>query len=520
MAFRYEGEELIMDGYEKGISDGPYAIYSPSALGPVQNTGMVDLSFGNLTGIPGEFSVQFPLADSTMTGGTFYIANNKTSFLTSPDVPSWDYWVIDSRSQVWQATITAAGTTTPWTLMGHVVVQSSDQLSPQGFVYWKGYLFAFWQGKPYYSHDSGASWTDWSGTIGSTNYNAQGSFAFVAADDVLYFCNGSYIGSILQNLGASFDPTDSTTYTPNLKALSLPSNESSTYIAQLYPNLLIGGVTNKVYVWNILTRDPQFDSILFLPENYTRTIVSSNNNAYIFAGNTIIPSGKGNIYITNGSQVDLYKKLPDNFVTIGGTVSDVQEPYWVFGDAMYHRNRLYFGAQAYSSKTGSVISDTGDVWCIDINSQALFRANKLATGSFVRVINPIQTGSAGTPLSGLSYFVGDQTKLDYSSTTMGQTARVIFDKVPVGTNFVPKTYEQAEIKLAVALASGESVALTVFTDVNPNGLTVGTMTSTDGMSKVFTPLNFQGIQWLQPQVVLTPTNTNPTYVRMRDLRFR
>lgn len=512
MAYRMEqqpngGTDIIIDGWERGIAPGPYSIYVPSALGPVQNTGIVDLSYVNITGIPGEVSVEYPLTNSTMSGGTFHIANNKTSKL-DPSTAVTTYWVIDSRSQIWIATTSGTGTIPTWTLQGKCVTTSADYLATAGFVYFNGYLLTFWEGAVYYSPDLGVTNTLWS-AVGGIGGTVSGNYAFIGADQIVYFCNGSSVGSVIQNAGQTFDPTNASTYVFNAVALPLPLNDNATHIAQLYPNLLIGGRVNQVYVWDRLSPEP--NSILFLPENFTQRIVSSNNNAYIFTGNPIIYSGRGNIYVTNGSQVDLYMKMPDyflNYVTGGSS----QEPYWVFGDAMYHRNRLWFGAGVAGN------SGTAGVWCIDIGSQALFRANKMSTGSLPTVLNTSVTAAASNTLSGLAYFAGDSNAMTYSTFTTGQTGVIATDIIPVGTFLIKKTFSNVEIKLAVPLGTGESVAVTVVTDIG--SFSLGTFTSADGgVGKIF-PTNFEKAQWLQIILVLTPSSTPTSYCRVREIRVR
>lgn len=537
-AYRFEGEELIIDGFERGISEGPYSIFSPSALGPINNTGMVDLSYGNITGIPGEFSVNFPLRASTVdtSGGVAFgtpcqIATNVQD--GNSGVPT-KYYLLDGKGQVFMSSQTSGVVT--WTFKGKSSGGTSDVVFNNGLVWWQGYLFEMRDSDLSCSSDDGVSWTSLSSGLeaGVPHYAISSKVS-----DTMYFCNGSWVASIVKTPGVSFDPTNAYTFIVNKRAVSLPSYDTANCLAELNGQILIGGSLNRVYPWD--ANNLQGSGVtslvglpLFLGDNFVQRIVPTNSNAYIFTSfsQTPIgtPAGRGYIYVTNGSTIDIYKKMPDNFVTIGGTSSDAQDPYWQFGDAVCHRNKLLFGAIAIGNRSNTTIPDTGGIWAIDLNSNALYRSNLMTSGSsaLATVVNPYNanSGIGGVQaVLGQGYVCGSVGVMNNSTTTMSTSARMISDKIPVGTKFMPKTYSQGELKLAIALVAGESIDVTVITDADPSGHSLGSMTSADGMSKVFTPLSLftgtqQGIQWLQVKLALNPTDTNPTFVRLREVRFR
>lgn len=522
MAYRLEGNDIVIDGWERGISDGPYQIQVPGALGPVNQTGTVDLSYGNISGIPGEFSVQFPLTVSTLAGGTLKPVVQITRRLDPTSGGTVvKYYLIDNSGQIWKSN--TAGNTVTWTRTGTI-----GGTNYYAICWWQSYLFTFVDGKIYYSSDEGANNTDWSSSVPGMQNTGTHYAISSQVSDVMYFCNGQYVGAVILTQGKTFDPTDTSTYTAQGKQVSIPNYDISTCLAEINGQVLIGGALNRVYPWDAQNLSGSGVTSLvglplFLGDRWVQRIVVMNTNAYIFTGHPIIPTGRGNIYISNGSQVDIFKKMPDNLTTISGSVSQIQEPYWVFGDAMFHRNKLMFGAYAIDNINSASITNTGGVWAIDVNTQALFRISKPSTGttSLVTAISPNDTG---TNIAGLGYVAGTLSGsngvMDNTTTSLSTSAIVISDKIPAGTFLNKKTYEQIELKTAVALASGESISVVVITDINPSGLSVGSMTSTDGMSKVFTPLAFQGIQWFQIQCTLNPTNSSPTFVRLREIRIR
>lgn len=613
MAYRIDPNgDLVIDGWERGISEGPYSIFSPSALGPINQTGIVDLSYVNITGIPGEVSVQMPLiavnkpvqsftltgslsggatsatlvspwtnpsnstvratfsngnarsvvvtngsANITWSGGLSSSATNIMTIqwvFTGPiqfttDYTAFDY-VLDLSGRVWTTDETSSANVTTWTARNSVGYLSSSNTAGTtsttfsnngGCVWWQGYLFVMYLGSIYYSHDNGDTFTDWTGTVGSI-VNGNNYAVSSKTSNSMYFCNGSGIGGLYLVAGTTFNPANTSTFTYNFgnrsNAVTIPNYDTATCLAELNGSILIGGLLNRVYPWD--AQNFQNTGVtnatglpLFIGDKGITRIVVVNSNAYIFPGiptsaGTLVPAGRGYIYITNGSTVDVFKKMPDNFVTIGGTNSNISNPYWSFGDAIWHRNQLLFGAQAVDNATNSTITDTAGIWSIDIASGALYRVNTIISGDkLVTGLLPFSITNGNITTPGLGYFAADNNGgFNNSSATPTTSGRVISDKIPTGTKFESKNFEQIELKLAAALVAGESIDVVIVTDLDPTGHTIGSMTSSDGMSKVFTPLNLsssntdQGLQWLQVKCTLNPTATNPTFVRLREIRIR
>lgn len=515
MAYRYEqtpvGTDLVIDGWDKGIGDSPYL-------------GLTDISYGNTSNVPGEVTVNFPLTTTTVTGGTMDKPLHKAVEIDAGAGGTVsEYYILDAKANVFYST---DGTT--WTFGSNPPSSAIYVEGNSGMVWWKGYLLVFYSTKVYWSSNGGASFTDWTAAASLTALQSGSThYAIAAQDDAIYFCNGSFVGSILQNAGSTFDPNTASTYTFNASALSLPTYDMAASLAELNNLLLVGGALNKIYPWDRIS--PTFGQPLFTAERFIYRMVTMNTNTFIFTGHPVIPTGRGNIYITNGSQIDLFKKIPDSFVTVGGTATDLQEPYWRFGDAMFHRNKLWFGAAAFGNKSGTVITDTGGAWYIDINTKALSRANLLSGGNTV-IPSVMFPNDIGTTIAGLGYLTGGSASngigsggfMNRSTNTMNTAARAISDKITVGLKNTPKAFKNLEAKLYTALVTGETIAFVAITD--QGSTTVGTMSTTDGLSVIF-DANFngtspQGIQWLQIQATMTPTNTNPTYIRLREVRLR
>jgi hypothetical protein len=248
-------------------------------------------------------------------------------------------------------------------------------------------------------------------------------------------------------------------------------------------------------------------------------MITVNTNTYLFAGN------RGRIYVTNGSQAELFKKIPDH---LSGTV----EPYYIWGAIGYSQNQLYFGFQAQQNN-GSILQ-SGGLWALDITTGALRLANILSYGTYngyatVFIPNPPQ-GPTLTP--GSAFFVGwyngTTGGMDVSSSTVytGTQAYVISDMIPIGTNLEAITPTQFEFKLSTPLLTGESVKLQVASSINGSfsdllNSSNAASTSGDGvlLSDIYsntTQLN----QWILLKCILMGTSSSPSYNRLTQLRIK
>lgn len=333
----------------------------------------------------------------------------------------------------------------------------------------------------------------------------------VAVDNNIYFPNGYNVGAIRTVAGQSFDPTNAATYTFASNAITggLPQTDPSTCLAELGAQLLIGGTINRVYQWDKVATNTSYP--IYLPENNTTRIVTTNSVAYIFAGN------RGRIYECNGSSVTLYKKIPDQ-------LAGVPDPYYTWGAAIYLRGQLYFGITATTNASGALTTH-GGIWAIDLESGALRGTHSLSYGGFggsTQVIIPVV--STAVP-AGTGFYVawtnGSSFGVDVTNSTpySGSEAKIDTDIIPVGKLLNPKTIENIEFKLSAPLVSGESVTIYARPDISAAYTLVNTTTTVGAKSDVYNA-NFVAGEWVQLRVVQNSTASSPSYVRLTDLRMR
>lgn len=435
-------------------------------------------------------------------------------------------FIIDANGNVWYVPITASNGVAVGSLQytGNVGHSSSQTGTDFGIVAWKGYLFALIgvdidyinindlfsiagpNGKWHYA---------WKNGLSVTVYQHQ---SIAATDDAVYFCNGSGLGSILENAGQVFDPTNTATYTFNLAALALPTLDVAQSVAQLGTNLLIGGTLNYLYPWDRISTS--FGYPLICADQSIVRIVSTNSNAYVFAGT------RGRIYITNGTQMQLYKKVPD-FIS-GGL-----DPYYTWGDATFFRNKLHFTFTAQDN-SGTALNSTGGIWSLGIDAGqtavdlptagSLFNENQLSYGTYggsCPVLfynqNPsppgygicgawVNSGVSGLDMSSSLPYTNFQTYIDT-------------DLIPIGSFYQPHTAQQLEYKLSKSLQTGESVRVSYRFNLTDTFTAFWTSTNVGAISDAI-QLPFEKFQWIQFRVELKSTATTPSFVRLTELRLR
>ncbi len=596
MAYHFDSYDssLVIDGFEKGIADSPYA-------------GISNMRNVNINSIPGEASVNFSTISQTLpttsagnvlsastgadtvtvnvtSGGNIQFGNtivfsgadiigitngtkywvgsvsvagsqNTVSVWASPALSgspvditgagtgvgtyaltglmlkptgkaSYNlgggtvaYFIIDSSGQVFRLNVSGS----VWVWTGNTIDPDTDSSNHGlGMVAYNGYLFWFRNHKMDYMKIADFTfvygWKTLVTAVGVTNsHYAVQSYN----DSKVYYCDASGIGNFYQNqASATFDPTDATTYTWNQVILNLPSNDIAQCLAELGSNLLVGGQLNAIYPWDMVVRTAGsagnlsvqsfYSTPILVSENFIYRMQTVNTNTYILAGT------RGRVYYTNGSQAQLFKKVPDH---ISGTV----DPYFTWGD---------IGVSA-TTNGGTPISQYGGVWAIDLDSQALRLANELSYGTYAGIASVILpqliTGPTSTPAgaglyvgwdSGASTFGVDATQ---SVPYIGSQSTIDSDLIPIGTLNKPRDLTQVEYRLSRPMVSGESIVIksrTIFNTSDTGYSSTGNLSdSTTGNFSGTKPTNFKQAQWIQYQVVINSTASSPSYVRLREIRI-
>lgn len=357
-------------------------------------------------------------------------------------------------------------------------------------------------------------------TVNMTSPHASTHMALISRNqqDILYFCNGNWIGSILPPDDIIFDISKPGNTIFNCVALELPIYEDAVWLSQIQNNLMVAG-RRVVYPWD--GKATSWNNPVPMTEDIVR-MTNIMNNLYVLAGN------KGDIYFYNSYSIAPFRKISDN---IAGTI----DPSYTFGGYMAHRQRLWFTAFAQNSQTGDSIMN-------GIFSMAIGGGASTYTSDISGVINMESQNSNGLMNTGATYdalLIDDQSQeydtyysawydgtnggVDFNDTTLwsGGESVIETDIIPVGTFLQNKTYSSMEFKLDQPMQEGDSIAIYSRTDISDSFVIVDT-TNTATLSFPYTPLKLENLQWIQFKVVLTcnPTATSSSFMRLREIRIR
>ncbi len=515
MAYRIEREQngkdaIVIDGFENGIGPSP-----TQGFGPLLSVNLET---------PGEVAVGYPITNSTVTGATLGVPiADSTRFFTysSPNTTSGSaqsYAILDDGGHVFEST-SITGT---WAYLSNGAILTSATRF-DGLAYWLGYLWKTRSTKLDYWN--GTVWVNgWDPSTGSTGgsplFGGVKHFMYVATNNQLYITNGNKLARIFAPDPASFDPTAPATYDFNDEILDIPSTDTALSLAEVgggstsQSTLLIGGSFNAIYPWDKIS--PSFSLPIYVGDSYIKNMVSVNQNAFIFPGNT---GGRGRIYITNGSQADLYFKIPD-------FVFGEQDPYFEWGDAIFHRNELIFGFVPTQNSGSGVIQGFAYVWALNLDTKKFRAISPLPSGSNFWANATCLIAAANPSGPGFSYIAGwsdnsSNTAIGYSGTTAGVgIGNVATDLIPIGSFILKNTFTQVEFKLRSPLQSGENITILAQTDqATTNANLTFSPTPAAGSISGVAPVNFEKNQWVRFVVSLTG-NSASSGVRLKEIRIR
>lgn len=315
------------------------------------------------------------------------------------------------------------------------------------------------------------------------------------------------------------------TYVLSGQRCTLPSFEIAQTMTEIGNYIILGCQGNAIYPWDQVSNLPSVP--IYLPEANVVNILTVNQMAYLFAGN------KGNIYITDGSVASLVCKVPDYAAGIPGTPNSYIEPFFVWGDSAYIRGKIYF---SLLDQTATKVGNCGGIWSFT-PTQNFYIGQDIGLGMHIENINSYNTYSGYTTIIlpkvdqeaiAPQFWTGwesDITSPVYGIDTTGTTLSSSFttiletDFIPIGTQLQKFTPEQIEQKFATALASTDTVTVNYRQDLTAAWASCGTPVVDPSKLSTYFISPTQQIQWLQLQVVITPT-TSGNFPRFTEQRIR
>lgn len=477
--YRLENKDIVISGWEKGISDDPY-------------TGTADLRAVNTISVPGEASVNFattavsaPQLTGTATSadaGTNRITITGASGLTTEMAITFSASTmggVSTGTTYYVTVINATTITLSTTLNGSTLDVTSDGTGtfasinmglPKHMATWRNGSF-------FMLDDLGQCWVDpqwgsgtkpyWiymnnSGGSGSKSGNGFVQYSDTKNNDYLFVFRDARVDYLKLNLG-----TMAWVYGWDLSTGGSGANFGFNFASSGENHTAFCGTDNVVYYCDrqyigaffqkapgtafdptsttsytsntTALRIPTYDKAQCIAELGTTLLIGGIKNA-IYPWDRISTSFSYPIliaesfiskmltintttYIFPGNRGRIYKTngyQASLYKKVPDHLSDTVEPYFKWGGVASLKNQLYFGVKAFTNG-GTAIPNYGGVWAIDTDTDALRCTAKLSYGTYAgyasAMIADIGDPSADDNTAGSGLIIGwvDGT----TSTTKG-----------------------------------------------------------------------------------------------------
>jgi hypothetical protein len=205
-------------------------------------------------------------------------------------------YMLDDKQRVWFSQ-TSSNYQDLYLLEGNTSSGSGN-----GIIYYAGYILVFGNAKmdallAINDVDATLTWTNdfVSDSLSSTAiYPRKGAVPFYSQyDNAVYFSNGTSVfntsrvrvGLIEENVGKTFDPADTTTFSVVPDAIELSNLDSKGFVQsinEINDRLILGTQSNNVYFWDRKSILPY--SVVNMPEQNTTGIFVKEGIIYAFCG--------------------------------------------------------------------------------------------------------------------------------------------------------------------------------------------------------------------------------------------
>lgn len=361
----------------------------------------------------------------------------------------------------------------------------------------------------------------WTNSWQSIDSDAAFHPMIVGQDDIVYGGAGRYVFSIREKSGSTFSPLSNTSYTYTQQALDLPAEYRIKCLAELGTSLVIGTWigTNiydfriaDIFFWN--RSGDTFQSQIRMNEFGVNGMINVGNWLYILAG------VEGKMYVTNGTQAQLYARVPRGIFTANMDAGTGLYPYP--GAIITLNDRVFFGFGSTGALGGS------GVWSVSLvgNKSVLNFENTISTGNDGST-NALQIGAL-CPIAMTTYLIGWNDNTSYGVDQVGNSLRTTsyaaYFESPlyqVGTANNKRSFNTIEFQLARPLASGQGIRLKYRKNLSDAFTTIGTWDfSTNGaLTSISSGTNIVDAEFLQIRGELTTGSSSATTPELRYIRL-
>jgi len=332
-------------------------------------------------------------------------------------------------------------------------------------------------------------WSNAWQTLNTVSGSANSHHAIVGQDNIVYFCDDRYVGSLKEASGTTLVLATAGSYVYNNQALDMPQGEVANWLEELGTDLLIAGDTyNKVYPWDRTAAS--FNLPITVSENSIKKLKNTGNEVYIFAG------VKGNIYKTQGSYARHFKKIPWSEVNPNG-ITGTTIVNW--GGVGVQKDALIFGVEAVNN------TDNSGLYTLYPDGR-LFFDRSITTGS--TNVTAIYTDGND------EQFVGYASGADYLGSTYAVNTSIIQSELyKVADKIGKATYSNLELQVRNPNVATGSANVSYRTDTGTAFTTLSNFVIQQGTTSVQADIGLIDIENIQIQI--EPTG----YVEINELRL-
>jgi hypothetical protein len=358
-------------------------------------------------------------------------------------------------------------------------------------------------------------------TVQILNPNVNSRAYVSQVDGNLYFINGQSMGAlILADSNAIFNPGNGQTYAVQYSIFELGTagnsgSDSIVDMVDLQTTMVVAGQTN-LYTWDYTSSFTNSPVPIGEPIQRIKNLL---NSIYITAGQ------KGNVYVSNGSYVQLMYKIPDY---IAGAI----DPVWTFGDLMRHRGKIYFQALAQNTSGINILAGifslivspavTGEVASgLIMEAQNSYGLTPTSGTTGAGILIDAEPSSNGQDSYYSVYSTGSSSGgIDYNDTTVWQNFEptIETDFIPIGTFLDKKTPGQVQFILDRPMSSGDQIELSWRQSLS-DSYSTPVVTSTTTIANAFPP-NISQILWIQFKINFKGASSNSSFIPLREVRVQ
>ena len=343
------------------------------------------------------------------------------------------------------------------------------------------------------------AWSNGWKTMNTGAGSGNSHHAIKAQDDVIYFCDDRYTGSILEKSGSTFDPANAATYTFNNQALDLPAYEVSQCLEEQGTNLLIGGnIFNNIYPWDRISNS--FDLPLPVPEFAIKRMKNIGGLVFILTGTW------GNIYTTQGTYVKWFAKLPNYLTNNAGSL--ISNPITWGGIAAVNSDLLFGVSTTTSGNSG--------VW--RLKQDGTLTIDNMPSSGSANVVG--LWGKNEFYLMGYSGGADNFNSLVSSNILYDNFETVIHSALfKVATKLGKGKFSRMEVVLAKPATAG-SVRVSYRADLSSSFTTIDTFTA-DSATTIFTneSVGITDIDNIQIQVEMNDGTVGSVDMELLEIRL-